>query len=206
MQEDWPLGESGASLLCCVIVMGQASSRRHLLPTAEVRARHAFTSLSQSFGLLALCRTIQFALTLFNRRGTSLYDSTRAFMPLPSESQLRNYRRYTNDGVGWHEAALKVCKETVDAAKADCMGGLAFDEMKLERGLCFNLNTNTLVGFVTLDPASELEHLCGLTTVETADPDDPDSSTVHPEVATHMLQFYWTSLGDPIARWVSCRD
>ncbi len=92
MREGLAVGACEPAL--CPVVMGALAGSTSQVAFSMRRFRQTLRYLHKSvISLYVLCRTIQFALTLFNRGGTSLYDDTRAFMPLPSESQLRNYRR-----------------------------------------------------------------------------------------------------------------
>lgn len=119
-------------------------------------------------------------------------------MPLPSVSQLLNYRRFTSSGSGWDDAALQRCAAVVKAAGADTRGGLAFDEMKIKSGLVFSVTTDELVGFTDLCVGAEAAHLSQL--LEGEDP-EADAALPGRTLATHVLQFHWTSLGERATRW-----
>ncbi|KXZ41149.1 hypothetical protein GPECTOR_721g877 [Gonium pectorale] len=141
--------------------------------------------------------TLRFGLTLFNKGGAKLYEELAHQVPLPSVSQLRNYKRFTADGPGWNSAAAATCAEVVKAAGADTRGGLAFDEMKLNSGLVFNVATDALVGWADLDAGNEVDHLKGLLNPET----DAAVSSIDRSVATHVLHFTFTSLGPKPTRY-----
>ncbi|KXZ41863.1 hypothetical protein GPECTOR_258g654 [Gonium pectorale] len=141
--------------------------------------------------------TLRFGLTLFNKGGAKLYEELAHQVPLPSVSQLRNYKRFTADGPGWNAAAAATCAEVVKAAGADTRGGLAFNEMKLNSGLVFNVATDALVGWADLDAGNEVDHLKGLLNPDTG----AAVSSIDRSVATHVLHFTFTSLGPKPTRY-----
>ena len=144
---------------------------------------------------------MRYALTVFNKGGAGLYEELAKQSPLPSISQLQNYKRFTSDGPGWHPAAVETCAKLVAAAGADTRGGLAFDEMKISKGLVFSIANNAFVGWADLDAGSEARRLEHLLTDETLDVDF-DVSSVCRSLATHVLHFSFTSLGEKPTRLV----
>lgn len=95
---------------------------------------------------------------------------------------------------------LRSGAELVTEAGADCRGGLCFDEMKIKQGLVFCCMTDELVGYTDLCAASEAQLLKEL--LDSCEADDGAEATR--TLATHILMFYWTSLGKIPLRYDCC--
>lgn len=118
-------------------------------------------------------------------------------MPLPSINTLLAYKHFAIDGSGFHRAHAERAAELLRAGKADTRVGLAFDEMKLSRGLTFSTTSDSLTGFTDVDAAAYAQRLEGLLDSSGgAASADPDAPSVCRALATHVLHFEVTALGE----------
>ena len=105
-------------------------------------------------------------------------------MRLPSGRTITDYMNSFSPETGWQPSYLSQIKESAKAAGVfDTPGGnivtMAFDEMKIQKGLVFRRSTNELVGFADLDLwESNANH----------------GSDYRPALATHATQFFITTV------------
>jgi hypothetical protein len=117
-------------------------------------------------------------------------------LQLPSGRQLQRYRQFSSVSSGWEGASMRNMatqlrargkqspeQQTSDDSSMLMHGVLAFDEMKIKKGLLYDPATDLIVGWTDTDAATEAALLEALLAEEgLAD------SKVSSSLATHLLQ------------------
>ena len=142
--------------------------------------------------------TIRFAMTLLNKAGRSMYNNIRGVFPLPSGQALSNYSVGSSTAAdGFQHEAVGAMKRLADEqghSDAQRRGALAFDSMKIAKGLCYSAHKQEVIGFGS-DLYDRPDIIAGLFKAEAAAAAaSGEGASVGSSLATEYLVFYFTAL------------
>jgi len=159
--------------------------------------------------------TMQMAIRFLSKMGTQQYEEFRKYFNFPTARAVRNHTRTDSS----HESGIMhhVLDGLVSQAKERGMrtmwqrcGLISFDAMSIRGGVYFNKQSGRIVGFAATNTSedavkSALEAQLSSSLEDTAG-EQTTASNKQPEVASHYLVFYYTSLGAsdfsfPVARY-----
>ena len=117
-----------------------------------------------------------------------LYEDLRnsGGLKLPSGRTLSAYNNFSSPNSGWNTENLRVMKESFDRMKPPKhpkLGGLFYDEVKINEGLVFDHRSWELIGFTDLQDGD----------VNTPNAKEESSSSSSHNLASHVLQFFFRS-------------